>query len=111
MVVAVGALYARYSGLAVVQSLVYGIAPAVMAIITIAAVKLLRLTNRRDWRLCTISAVVFAVTAATGSEPVLLIIAADPRLRRPIRTANPPPLNPCHSRPPLRSAPQPAAAP
>ncbi|HEV7450714.1 MAG TPA: hypothetical protein VGO16_04875 [Pseudonocardiaceae bacterium] len=82
-----------------------------MAIITIAAVKLLRLTNRRDWRLCTISAVVFAVTAATGSEPVLLIIAADPRLRRPIRTANPPPLNPCHSRPPLRSAPQPAAAP
>ncbi|HEV7450713.1 MAG TPA: hypothetical protein VGO16_04870 [Pseudonocardiaceae bacterium] len=27
MVVAVGALYARYSGLAVVQSLVYGIAP------------------------------------------------------------------------------------
>jgi chromate transporter len=38
MVVGVGALYACYSGLAVVQSLFYAIAPAVMAIIAIAAV-------------------------------------------------------------------------
>jgi chromate transporter len=37
MVVAVGALYARYSGLAVVQSLFSGIAPAVMAVIALAA--------------------------------------------------------------------------
>src|SRR6478672_1409585 len=44
LVVAVGALYARYSGLPVVASLFYGIAPAVMAIITIAAVKLVKLT-------------------------------------------------------------------
>jgi len=48
----------------------------VMAIITIAAVKLLRLTNRRDPRLWTVSAVIFAVTATIGSEPALLIIAA-----------------------------------
>jgi chromate transporter len=76
IVVAVAALYARYSGLAVVASLFYAIAPAVMAIITIAAIKLLRLTNRRDPRLWTVSAVIFAVTAATGSEPALLIISA-----------------------------------
>jgi len=37
LVVAVGALYVRYSGLPVVAALFYGIAPAVMAIITIAA--------------------------------------------------------------------------
>jgi chromate transporter len=60
----------------VVQALFYGIAPAVMAIITIAAVKLVRMTDRRDWRLWTISALVFGLTAATGSEPVPVIIGA-----------------------------------
>ncbi|WP_240690215.1 hypothetical protein [Arthrobacter sp. PAMC25564] len=54
----------------------YGIAPAVMAIITIAGYKLLKLTDRRDLRLWGISAAVFAVTALTGSEPVPLILAA-----------------------------------
>ena len=100
VVVAVGALYTRYSGLALVQSLFYAIAPAVMAIITIAAVKLLRLTNRRDPRLWAVSAVVFTVTAATGSEPALLIIAAGlllialdarPSMRRPWRRTRPAP--------------------
>jgi chromate transporter len=100
IVVGVGALYARYSGLAVVQSLFYAIAPAVMAIIAIAAVKLLRLTDRHDARLWAVSAVVFTVTAATGSEPALLIVAAGlllitldarPRLRRPARRAAPQP--------------------
>ena len=99
MVVAVGALYSRYSGLSVVQALFYGIAPSVMAIITIAAVKLIRLTDQRDWRLWTISAVVFGLTALTGSEPILVIIGAGllmilldarPRLRRPRRTGHTP---------------------
>jgi chromate transporter len=76
IVVAVGALYARYSGLAVVQSLFYGIAPAVMAIITIAAVKLARLTDGRDLRLWVITAFVFVLTALTGSEPVIVILGA-----------------------------------
>jgi chromate transporter len=100
IVVAVAALYVRYSGLAVVQSLFYAIAPAVMAIITIAAVKLLRLTNRRDPRLWTVSVAIFAITAATGSEPALLIIAAGlllialdarPAMRWPWRRARPAP--------------------
>ena len=76
MVVVVGAIYARYSGLPVVQSLFYGIAPAVMAIITIAAVKLVRMTDGRDWRLWIITALIFALTAITGTEPILVIIGA-----------------------------------
>ncbi|WP_413250187.1 chromate efflux transporter [Sinomonas flava] len=76
MVVAAGALYAVYSGTGVVQALFYGIGPAVMAIIAIAAYKLLRLTDRADWRLWAISAVVFTVTALTGAEPIPLILGA-----------------------------------
>jgi chromate transporter len=76
MVTAVAAVYAHYSGLAIVQSLFYGIAPAVMAIITIAAYKLVRLTDGKDWRAWTISAIVFTVTATTGREPIYLILAA-----------------------------------
>ncbi len=94
IVVAVGALYTQFSGLPLVQSLFYGIAPAVMAIITIAGYKLLKLTDRRDWRLWAVSAAVFAVTALTGSEPVPMILAAGimmllldarPSLHRPWR--------------------------
>ena len=76
MVTAVTALYVHYAGLRAVQSLFYGIAPAVMAIIAIAAYKLVRLTdgtNRRAW---SVSAVVFTVTALTGQEPIYLIIGA-----------------------------------
>jgi chromate transporter len=76
MVVTVAAVYSRSSGLPIVQALFYGIAPAVMAIITIAAYKLVRLTDGKDWRAWTISAAVFAVTAATGREPIYLIVAA-----------------------------------
>lgn len=76
IVVAVGAVYSHYTGSRVVQALFYGIAPAVMAIITIAAIKLIKLTDRGDWRLWSISAAVFALTALTGSEPVLVIVGA-----------------------------------
>src|SRR6266568_4790460 len=76
LVVAVAAVYVRYQGLAVVQSLFYGIAPGVMAIIAIAAVKLARPTNRRDPRLWAISLVVGTVTAITGAEIAVLFLAA-----------------------------------
>ncbi len=76
MVTAVAVVYAHYSGLAIVASLFYGIAPAVMGIIAIAAYKLVRLTDGRDWRAWAISATVFAVTASTGREPIYLIIGA-----------------------------------
>jgi chromate transporter len=76
LVLAVAVVYVRYQGLAVVQSLFYGIAPAVMAIIAIAAVKLARLTNQRDPRLWGISVVLGTVTALTGAEIAWLFLAA-----------------------------------
>ena len=94
MVTAVAALYVQYAGLPAVQSLFCGIAPAVMAIIAIAAYKLVRLTGGKDRRPWAISAVVFAVTALTGQELIYLIIGAGllmialdarPALRRPRR--------------------------
>ena len=76
IVVAAGALYAAYSRTGIVQALFYSIAPAVMAIIAIAGYKLLRLTDRSDWRLWVISTIVFTITALTGSEPIPLILGA-----------------------------------
>lgn len=76
MVTGVAAVYVHYAGLSAVQALFYGIAPAVMAIITIAAYKLVKLTDGRDWRAWAISAVVFGVTATTGKEPIYLIVGA-----------------------------------
>jgi len=75
-VLAVAVVYVHYQGLPVVQALFYGVAPAVMAIIALAAVKLARLTNRTDRRLWAISLILGLVTAITGAEIALLFIAA-----------------------------------
>jgi chromate transporter len=72
----VAILYVRFQGLTIVQSLFYGIAPAVMAIIAVAAVKLASLTNSRDVRLWVISAVTLLVTAITGAEVAILFLVA-----------------------------------
>jgi len=101
MVIAAGALYSAYSGTGIVQALFYGIAPAVMAIILIAAYKLLKLTDRRDWRLWAISAVVFTVTAITSSEPIPLILGAG----LAILFLDAPPTRPKRDRKPGRSEP------
>lgn len=101
LVLAVAIAYSRYQGSSLVQALFYGIAPAVMAIIAIAAYKLARMTNRHDWRLWTISILLTVATAWTGTEIALLFLAsglvmilveAPPgwlrrRLRRPDRPA------------------------
>src|SRR5437588_8857938 len=76
LVLTVSYFYVRYQGLSWMQSLFYGIAPAVMAIIALAAVKLARLTDGTDKRLWAISLVVMAVTAITGAEVAFLFIAA-----------------------------------
>ncbi|TMC53100.1 MAG: chromate efflux transporter [Chloroflexi bacterium] len=76
IVLAIGFLYVRYQGLPVVQSLFYGISPAVIAIIALAAWKLARLTDGADRRLWVVSGLVGVVTAATGTEVALLFIAA-----------------------------------
>ncbi|MEA2478019.1 MAG: chromate transporter, partial [Actinomycetota bacterium] len=48
MVLTIAIFYVRYQGLDWVQALFYGVAPGVMAIIAIAAIKLARLTNRKE---------------------------------------------------------------
>ena len=104
LVLAVAAIYVPNQGLPVVQSLFYGIAPAVMAIIAVASVKLARLTDKRDPKLWGVTVAIGVVTAVTGAEVALLFFAAGallivlearPRIRRrpPVGggTAAPPP--------------------
>src|SRR5213076_1761510 len=68
LVLAVAAVYVPNQGLAIVQDLFYGIAPAVMAVIAVAALKLARLTDKRDPKLWAITLIIGTVTAATGAE-------------------------------------------
>ncbi len=91
-VLVISFFYVEYQGLDWVQSLFYGIAPGVVAIIVIAAIKLARLTNKDDLKLWAISLVTLVVTAVTESEIAILFIAAGllmvvieapPRFRRP----------------------------
>ena len=74
MVLVIGYLYVRYQGLPLVQSLFYGISPAVIAIVVLAAWKLARLTGGKDVRLWVVSGLVGLATATTGTEIALLIV-------------------------------------
>ena len=100
IVTAVAALYAEYQGLPWVQSVFFGVGPAVMAIIAIAAVKLARSTNKRDPVLWGIAAILCAATAIAGAEIVWLFLAAGvfgaiyfggglPRLRSRVASVSP----------------------
>lgn len=75
-VTAVAVLYAHYEGLAIVEDLFFGIGPAVMAIIAIAAYKLARATNARDPVLWGIASLLCVVTAVAGAEIVWIFLAA-----------------------------------
>jgi chromate transporter len=75
VVLGLAVVYERSEGLGWVQAVFHGIAPGVVAIIALAAVKLARLTNGRDVRLWAITGVLAAVTAATGAEIALLFVA------------------------------------
>jgi chromate transporter len=76
IVTAVAAVYAHYQGLPQVQSIFFGVGPAVMAIIAIAAYKLARSTNKRDPILWVVAVVVCTATALSGAEIVWLFLAA-----------------------------------
>jgi chromate transporter len=76
IVTAIAVVYAHYQGLPQVQSIFFGIGPAVMAIISIAAYKLARSTNKKDPILWVIAAVVCTATAVSGAEIVWLFLAA-----------------------------------
>src|SRR5207247_7679919 len=75
LVLAVAAIYVPNQGLAIVQDLFYGIAPAVMAVIAVAAVKLARLTDKRDQKLWAITVDIGVVSGATGDGVVVLFDA------------------------------------
>src|SRR5919201_5497368 len=68
LVPAVAIVFAKYQGLSVVHSIFAGVGPAVLAIIAIAAVKLLRKTNQRDKVAWAIAAILCAATALAGAE-------------------------------------------
>ena len=76
MVLGLGALYVAFGGMSWMQAMFYGIGPAVIAIITIAADRLARGTNKRDPLLWTVFGVMFVVTAWTGTELGPLFIVA-----------------------------------
>jgi chromate transporter len=75
-VTAVAVLYAHYQGLSQVHSVFFGVGPAVMAIIAIAAYKLGRSTNKADPLLWIIAAAVCTATVVSGAEIVWLFLAA-----------------------------------
>ena len=75
-VLVVAMIYVPNQGLSIVQDLFYGISPAVMAVIGVAAVKLARLTDKRDPKLWAITVVIGVATAVSGAEIGLLFIAA-----------------------------------
>ena len=76
IVTAIAVFYSEYEGLAVVQDIFFGVAPAVFAIIAIAAYKLARTTNKSDPILWGIAVVQAAATVVTGQEIVWPFIAA-----------------------------------
>src|ERR671936_538116 len=76
LVTAIAIVYAKYQGLAVVEDIFFGVAPAVLAIIAVASWKLARSTNKRDPVLWLLAAGVCAATVISGSEIVWLFIAA-----------------------------------
>ena len=76
LVTGIAALYAHYQGLSQVQSVFFGVGPAVLAIVAIAAYKLARSTNKHDPRLWAIATIVCVSTAISGSEIVWLFLAA-----------------------------------
>ena len=76
MVLGLGAFYVAFGGMSWMQAMFYGIGPAVIAIITIAAHRLARGTNKRDPLLWTVFGVMFVVTAWTGTELGPLFIMA-----------------------------------
>ena len=98
LVLTVAAIYRRYSGLPIVQSLFYGIAPVVIAVIAVAAWKLATLTDKKDRRLWAVSILLMLVTAITGAEIAYLFIAAGllmliwdaPPTWPPLRRSQPP---------------------
>jgi chromate transporter len=89
MVVALAALYVHFGRLGWIQSVFYGIGPAVISIIAMSAYKLVRRTLVKDPLLWGIFALLGATTAWTEREMVWLILlcgAAAVAVKTPLRS-------------------------
>ena len=76
MVVAIGAVYTRYGGIAWMQAVFYGVGAAVIGIIAMSAYKLTTKNIGRDKLLWAIFLVSAAVTVVTKSEIVWIFLGA-----------------------------------
>src|SRR5215210_5591044 len=76
MVLGLSALYVAYGGMPWMQSVFYGIGAVIIAIITVAAYRLARGTNKRDPLLWTVFVVMLVATAWTGTELATLFLLA-----------------------------------
>ena len=76
IVVAVAALYERFSGAGITRGLFYGIGPVVVALILRASWNLGRKTLRRDYGAWAVAGVACAVTVALQQELTWLFLAA-----------------------------------
>lgn len=76
VVVAVAALYVAFEGLPQIRALFYGIGPAAIAIIVLAAWKLAKTTDGKDWKLWLVSAILATVTILTRTELAWLFVVS-----------------------------------
>lgn len=76
IVLVISTLYVRYNGLPVVQSLFYGIGPAVIAIVALSALRLARMTIGQDKRLWVIFGAVALITVWLHAEVAMLFVVA-----------------------------------
>jgi chromate transporter len=74
IVLILSALYIRLHGLAWMQAVFYGVGAAVIGIIARSAIKLTRVTLKRDVLLWIVFAIVAAMTAVTESETIWLFL-------------------------------------
>ena len=74
IVLVLSALYIRFHGLAWMQAVFYGVGSAVIGIIARSAIKLTRLSLKRDVLLWIVFVIVAATTAVTESEIVWLFL-------------------------------------
>ena len=74
IVLVLSALYIRFHGLAWMQAVFYGVGSAVIGIIARSAIKLTRISLKRDVLLWIVFVVVAAMTAVTESEIVWLFL-------------------------------------
>jgi chromate transporter len=76
IVLAVAAVYVALQGLPIIRALFYGIGPAAIAIIALAAWRLAKGTNAKDPKLWATSAVLMLITIVTQTELAWLFIVA-----------------------------------